>query len=256
MKHAAGEYFLLLNSDTIIFDDGIQRCVAFLDSPEAIKQNIGVLGCKLLNPDRSYQHSSFPYLKNNLWTYFTLVNPVALKIRRIFKQDRHQLFNRDQTQFVGDISGAFMLLRRDVATRSGYFDTDFFMYAEDTEWCRERLSRISRIIYYPHASIIHLGGQSAPQEKMYVQSKLSLSLLWYKKGTLNYAGYLLVTFITILTMVIILPVCSKESSRQIRQFISAYRKIFFQLFTDVPRYGREPNSRRTKLIYEERPSSI
>src|SRR5665811_897241 len=49
MEIAQGRYFLLLNSDTLIIDESIQRCISLLDSPQYDK--VGLLGCKLLNED-------------------------------------------------------------------------------------------------------------------------------------------------------------------------------------------------------------
>ena len=251
MLVAKGKYFLLLNSDTIVLKDSIPGCFNFMESNEAKSRGVGLLGCKLLNPDLSHQPSVFPYLENNLWIYFITTNPIAFKILGLLKKDRHANFNASNIQEVGDVSGAYMFIRKEVAKASGYFDTDFFMYCEDTEWCRERISKIARIFFYPAAAIIHLGGQSAPQDLMYIQSKLSLSLLWYKKGWLNYAGYILLSYLNVATCMLLYPFIKTRAKDSTRQYISAYYHISRYLFNEVPKYSRKPNSRKKKLIFKK-----
>lgn len=249
MKAAKGKYILLLNSDTLVNADTIDKSFQFMESEFAKKENIGLMGCKILNPDGSIQPSIFPYLKNGLFTFFKTSNPIAALVSRIFKTDKHALFNYHNTQAVGDVSGAFMFFRADVCHATGYFDTDFFMYCEDTEWCRERISKYCSIYYYPGTSIIHLGGQSAPQDLMYVQSKLSLSLMWYKKGWLNYAGYITLVYLNLIANIILLPLVKSQSRRAMLTSIGASIKIFPYLFYAIPKYKRASNSRKKKLIY-------
>lgn len=249
MKVASGKYILLLNSDTLVNPDTLEKSFQFMESEVARKENIGLMGCKILNPDGSTQPSVFPYLQNGLFTFFKTSNPIAGLLSRILKTDKHALFNYNDAHRVGDISGAFMFFRADVCHTTGYFDTDFFMYCEDTEWCRERIRKYCSIYYYPGASIIHLGGQSAPQDLMYIQSKLSLSLVWYKKGWLNYTGYIIQVYLNLILNISLLPFVKKNSRIAMLDSIRASIKIFPYLFYDIPKYKRGMNSRKEKLVY-------
>jgi len=249
MKVAKGKYILLLNPDTLISQDTLDKSFQFMESEFAKKANIGLMGCKILNPDGSIQPSIFPYLKNGLFTFFKTSNPIAAFISKIFKTDKHALFNYHETQRVGDVSGAFMFLRADVCYATGYFDTDFFMYCEDTEWCRERISKYFSIFYYPGTSIVHFGGQSAPKNLMYVQYRLSLSLMWYKKGGFQYTAYIFLIYLDLLTSIGLLPFVKAQSRSAMLAFIDASIKIFPYLFYHIPKYKRAMNSRKEKLIY-------
>lgn len=243
IQKATGKYLLLLNSDTVIFDDSLQKTIDFMEMPES--GNIGLLGCKLLNADRTYQNSFFPFIRNTLWNYLIANNPVFYKIFNVGKlyQENNNL------RLVGDVSGAFMLLRRDVIEKTGAFDPDFFLYCEETEWCRERISQKYDIVYYPLASIIHLGGKSAPQELMYIQSRLSLSLLWYKKGWFHYVGYIIITIFNLLTTVMLAPFVTTYR-RVIGKEVRSFLHILPYLFSDILRYGSSPGSREIPLIYK------
>jgi GT2 family glycosyltransferase len=236
MKQAKGKYFLLLNSDTLIFDNSIQRCFHFMESPAARDLSIGLLGCKILNPDKTHQPSVFPYLKNSLWIYLKTINPLAEQWSKFNGSNKHASFNPAKAQQVGDVSGAFMFIQKEIAERTGYFDTDFFMYCEDTEWCQDRIGRISTIFYFPEASIIHYGGQSAPQELMYVQSKLSLSLLWYKRGIRKYIGYVIVTYTTLIMILPLIFFVSPGTRKNLMQFIKAYIKLIPDIIFHIPSF--------------------
>lgn len=155
---------LLLNPDTIVKDNAIKKMV---DQMRA-ESSIGALGCRLLNPDGTFQRSgggSFPTLKNLAWNYFFLnrITPKSWAPPAIF-------FNEDpgRTVDVEWISGAALLLRKE-AVGDELFDSKFFMYGEDIELCHRIAKRGWRILYTPDASIVHLYGQSMKkQDSSYV----------------------------------------------------------------------------------------
>jgi GT2 family glycosyltransferase len=249
MSVAQGRFFLLLNSDTVVLPEALERCFAFMTSVFAREHSIGLIGCKLLNEDRSLQPSVWPYLNNNLWIYFKTGNPLAHFLLRRLGRDRHLNFDFTTLQRVGDVSGAFMFMRAEVARETGYFDTDFFLYCEDTEWIRDRIGKRYAVYYFPEASIIHLGGKSAPRDLMYIQSRLSMSLLWYKKGWLPYLGYCLISYFNCLTIFFTLPFYSTTTRANLKKILNAYRVLFPYLIRDIPAYPRPINSRTSKLIY-------
>lgn len=243
MAYANGEFYLLLNSDTIVHDDSIQRCVCFMQRPNNV--NTGMLGCKLLNPDGTYQASFYPFIKNKFIGYFISNNPVLHKIFRISNRYKES----QEIKKVGDISGAFMLLRRTVVDKVKDFDPDFFLYSEETEWCRNRISKDFDIVYYPRASIIHLGGQSAPHDIMYIQSQISNALYWYKTGFILYFLFILYNYANFLYYSIQYVFSNKEVKTTIKKYLNAIIIIQPYLFKDILKYGRAYGSRKEPLIY-------
>jgi GT2 family glycosyltransferase len=256
MQSAQGKYILLLNPDTLVEDDSIQRCFRFMESAEAQQMNAGLLGCKIVGTDGKPQNSVFPYLKNTLSVYLLTINPVVQKIARILGRDKHAAFDGNKLQQVGDVSGAYMFILQTTARETGMFDSDFFLYYEDSEWCRERISKTKNIVYFPEAHIVHIGGQSGPQDIMYIQSKLSLSLLWYKKGWPAYVGYIVITYLSVITTWGIMPFTSATSRTAMLQFTKAYTRLFSYLFTDITRYPRTMHARKERLIYKEARSAM
>lgn len=244
MDIAKGDYLLLINSDTVVVGNCIGECIDFMEQPSS--KEIGLMGCKLLNEDGSYQPSFYPFVENNIWNYFITNNPILYKLLKV--ADRYK--ETDATIPVGDVSGAYMLMRTEVFNKVKGFDPDFFLYCEETEWCRERIARHYKIYYYPQPKTIHYGGKSAPREPMYIQSKLSLALVWYKKGWGSYLLYFLATYINLLFYVLTYYITSKENRAPAKQYIRGHLKIFPYLFSDVIKYPRGYNSRREPLIYE------
>ena len=64
------------------------------------------------------------------------------------------------------ISGACLLVRREALERIGGWDEGFFMYGEDKDLCRRLWSAGYDVRYEPTASIVHIGGASAPRASL------------------------------------------------------------------------------------------
>jgi hypothetical protein len=58
------------------------------------------------------------------------------------------------------INGAFLMVKRAAYELAGLMDEDFFLYAEEAEWC-SRLRRIGRLCIYGQFRVVHLQGVSA-----------------------------------------------------------------------------------------------
>lgn len=166
MKLARGNYVLLLNSDTVLLTGTLQRCLKYADS----SKDIGVIGCKALFPDGRWQctYFRFPNLLSVLM-HATGVSRVLERNRSSYFRYWGKVFQDERA--VDVVAACFFLVRREVIESIGMFDEDFFMYGEEAEWC-SRIARDGwRIVYFPHASIIHIHGGSADQ----VEGKLALA---------------------------------------------------------------------------------
>ena len=60
----------------------------------------------------------------------------------------------------GWLSGSCLLLRRDAFEAVGGFDTDYFMYFEDTDLCERLLHAGWQNVYVPSARVTHEGGHA------------------------------------------------------------------------------------------------
>lgn len=147
------EAFLLLNPDTYVRPGAIAALVDFLNQhPEA-----GMVGSRLEDPDGTPQHSRFrfPSLASEL------DNGLNLGIV-------HRLLRRwntcpplvDTPHEIDWLSGACMLIRREVFERTGPFDEDYFLYFEELDFVRRAANLGFRSFYVPASRVVHLVGQS------------------------------------------------------------------------------------------------
>ena len=158
-KRSTGEYVLFLNPDTQIIGTALntmlERCKALPDA--------GVIGARLLNTDLSIQLTAvqkIPTLLNQLLD----IEYLQVRWPSCPLWDIGPLFARPAGPVnVEAISGACMLLRRNVFQAAGLFTEDYFMYAEDID-LNYKVARLGyRNYYVDDAVIVHHGGKSASQ---------------------------------------------------------------------------------------------
>ena len=59
--------------------------------------------------------------------------------------------------------GACLLVRREAADTVGLFDEDFFMFSEETDWCYRFRQAGWKVLFYPGAEFVHVGGATTSQ---------------------------------------------------------------------------------------------
>jgi GT2 family glycosyltransferase len=158
-RRASGHCLLFLNPDTEFFEDSL--CV-LMEQLRTLPQ-AGLVGCRLLNSDRSLQTScvqAFPTVCNQV------LNSEFL--RRQFPGWKiwgmAALFaDPARPAAVQVISGACILARRDVFEAVGGFTGQYFMYGEDADLCRKIARAGHRVYYAPQTSIVHHCGSSSRQ---------------------------------------------------------------------------------------------
>src|SRR4051812_2287373 len=156
MRVAGGRYWLLLNSDAWVVDDGLSRLVAFADA----NPRTAVVGPRLSNRDGTLQRSVRG--EPTLWRLAT----EYLFLRKL--APRSDLLNafygggfaHDEAREVESLYGAALLVRRDAADEVGLFDEDFFMFSEETDWLHRFRAAGWRVMFFPGAEVVHVGGAS------------------------------------------------------------------------------------------------
>lgn len=152
LKKAKGEYLMLLNSDTKVINDALEKLVHFLDThPDA-----GVVTPKLILPDGAIDlacHRGFPTPWNSL-AYFVKLEQ-TFPNNRLFAGYHRSWEDFTITHEVDAVSGAALMTRRVVTDEVGLLDEAFFLYAEDIDWCKRIKDHGWKIVYYPDAEILH-----------------------------------------------------------------------------------------------------
>ncbi len=160
LKMAKGKAVCLVNPDTLMREDTFHTCLKYLNE----HREVGMVGCKILNPDGSLQLScrrSFP----TPWVAFTKVIGLSSLFpkSRLFGRYNLTFLNSEETAEVEAISGSFMMVRRETIDQVGFLDERFFMYGEDLDWCYRIWQSKWKIVYFPGTQIIHYKGRSAEE---------------------------------------------------------------------------------------------
>ena len=101
--------------------------------------------------------------------------------------------------------GCYYLVRRDVIEQVGLFDPRFFVYYEEVDHCRAARSAGWRVVYYPFAQVVHLGGESAKSDgklsksgRQISQLQIESELMYVRKhyGLSGLLGHLLLAILT------------------------------------------------------------
>lgn len=182
------EYYLLLNPDTEFIDSNLSKVINRIS-----KEDVGILGCRLLNPDYTFQPStgSFPsninlfinfsglkYFKNNF--FFKIIGKLLFLIdKKQFERQNNDYFTE---RYVDVVWGAFFLVKKEVFDRIGLLDENFFLGGEENEFCyRAKLNNI-KTLYFPNYSIIHYFNASVKKNRVLsLNAQLKGYIYYYRK---------------------------------------------------------------------------
>ena len=147
------DYFYLLNSDAFPDPGAIKRLIDFLDThPEA-----GIAGSYIHGTDGVPHETAFrfPTLMSELEGTLSF-GPVS----RLLDKWIVPLPMPKQTTEVDWLAGASMLIRRQVFDTIGMFDDTFFLYFEETDFCRRAQLAGFKTFYVVESSVAHVGSAS------------------------------------------------------------------------------------------------
>lgn len=175
LRLAGGRFLLLLNPDTIVPQGALQAMVRFMDD----RPDAGVVGCRLVNPDGSAQHSvrAFPTVRAALHQ-FTAIRHLGL-FRKHYNTYRQKEFDYSHTAECDSVMGAAFLTRREVLEAVGLLDERYFMYYEEVDFCKRVRDSGRKVYYFPDVSVTHLAGQSAHYDRRLASVSRMRSLVRY-----------------------------------------------------------------------------
>ncbi len=165
---ARGEFILLLNPDTIVQEKPFQSMIELLET----RPRAGVVGCKLLNVDGTRQvcARSFPTLSTYVYHFLGLDHRYPESRR--FGRFNMSYWQGDDTRQVDWVSGAALMVRRDVLETVGGIDPYFFLTYDEPEWCHRIKDAGYEVWHTPDGQITHLDRQSEPQSNPRPESRI------------------------------------------------------------------------------------
>jgi len=159
IRQASGEVVLLLNPDTIVPQNALDDCFRqFLESEYV------ACGVQLLNEDSSPQISGNYFVRGGL--NYLLPLPYTGKFIRalgnLFSVRKPHVASASAKTEVEWINGAFLMVKQTAIRKAGLMDEDFFLYAEEAEWC-SRLKKTGKLCIFGNVKAYHLQGITANQ---------------------------------------------------------------------------------------------
>ena len=172
INESSFQIIIAMNPDVVVENDTILNMYNYFNS----NNSIGVLGCKVLNLDKSFQLSSrrrFPRLN--------VILPYLFKLHYLGFSNRYNYMDSSENKAHGvdSVSGAFMMFNRDLYKLVDGFDERFFLYFEDTDFCYKVNKKGYDVFYYPDSKIIHVKNGSRNYFN-YLFIKLNLYLSFFK----------------------------------------------------------------------------
>ena len=219
-KEASGEYLLILNPDTILQEDTLEKSLEFYKANSAS----GAVTCKLILPNGKLDlacRRSFP--TPSVAVYRILGLSRLFPKSKIFGKYNLTYLDENKTYEVDAIVGAFMLIKKEVYWHVNGFDEEYFMYGEDLDLCYRIKKAGYKIFYYPGTSIIHYKGESTKKSSIsYVNNFYGAMQIFVKKN-LNTSFWLM-------NVLIKLSIFYRASISYFKRFITAYYPVLLDLF--------------------------
>ena len=214
IHRAGGEYILLLNSDTILIENSVFKCLSYLKTCK----RAGAIGCRMIFPDGAIQYTArrFKSIKWELLDLFRFI-PMMMPYRKRSQLMLGKYFKCDESIDCDWVNGAFMVIEKKILDHlpQRKLDDRFFMYGEDQLWCEQIKNMGFRVVFYSGTTIVHIGSASTDIKKQLglrrLMMKRELEIMRLRKGR----GLYYWIFAIIYTF--------KETARNL------FKQIFFKL---------------------------
>ncbi|MFH1284727.1 MAG: glycosyltransferase family 2 protein [Candidatus Peregrinibacteria bacterium] len=150
-REAKGKYILILNTDITVEPDTLQKLVDYLDA----HKEAGMVGPKLMYHNGEIQQSCRRHFRFfDLFikrSFLKRIWPFSRRYKNYIMGD----FNHKSTQEVDLITGAFMMIPKEIFDKVRGFDERYFLFMEDFDLCRKVEEAGYKVVYYPEAVATH-----------------------------------------------------------------------------------------------------
>jgi GT2 family glycosyltransferase len=156
-ERASGNVLLFLNNDTkVITNDWLESLLR-----HTLRQEIGAVGAKLIYPNNKIQHAGI----------IIGLGGIAENAHKHYpKKSAGYMRRLSIVQNVSAVTGACMMIRKDVFKEVGGFDEEFALAYNDVDLCMKLREKGYLIIFTPYAELYHYesktrGYEDTPEKK-------------------------------------------------------------------------------------------
>jgi N-acetylglucosaminyl-diphospho-decaprenol L-rhamnosyltransferase len=210
LRDARGEYCLLLNEDAELTPGATAALIAALDAhPEA-----AAAGAQLMNSDGSPAPCAW-----RLPGWRASIASALFLHKRLVTQS-----GGAQTREVGWVQSSAMLVRRAAAQEVGYLDPAFFVYSDETDFCKRLHDAGWSILHVPGARAVHhdqLASDSTGADRRLVEFSRNRDL--YLRKHLGRASALLLRPVLAFPNLVRAAYCALAPGRSPRRYLALAR---------------------------------
>ena len=193
VEHLQGKYALLLNTDAFVAADTLSKTLEYMEA----HPDCGVLGVRLVGREGDLQPSC-RYFPTPLNVFLARTG-----LERFFpgvKKVDDMTWDHDSVRECDWVPGCYYLIRREVIDKVGLFDPRYFLYYEEVDHCKRVKQAGWKVVYYPHTTVVHIGGESAKSvdelntaSRQIPKLQIESELLYFRKhhGLSGLAGHML-----------------------------------------------------------------
>jgi GT2 family glycosyltransferase len=168
--HARGERLLVLNPDCLVQPDTLTRMIAYMDVHTGI---VGAVVCDSEGRPDPASRRRDPLLARALRTKLGRGGDGGIDIHGPMPQGAEE---------VEIVSGAILLIPRNVFERVGGFDETFFLHCEDMDLCRRVRDSGYRVLLAGDVRVLHGKGGSSRHRPVFVSRHKHRSMyLWFRR---------------------------------------------------------------------------
>lgn len=189
LQEANGEYILFLNPDTILAEDTLEQCIFFYKN----KSNTGAVGVRMIDGSGTFLPESKRSFPSPMVSFYKLTGLSSLfPENKWFGKYALQFLSEKEVHKIDVIAGAFMMIPKNILDKTGGFDEQFFMYAEDID-LSYRIQKMGYQNYYlGNITIVHFKGESTKKGSFqYVKVFYNAMNLFVKKWYRGSGAWLL-----------------------------------------------------------------
>lgn len=152
IREARGRHILIMNPDIMMREGALEEMYRYMET----HHDVGLLGPKLLRPDRSVQESvhRFPVPLMPLYRR-TPLGRLPRARRALHRYAMRGELEGDEPREVDWMEGAALLVRKRAIEEVGMLDERFFMYMEDADWARRLWEKGWKVVWHPGTVFIH-----------------------------------------------------------------------------------------------------
>lgn len=180
LTEARGEFILLLNPDTVCTGETVRALVDFLQQ----HPQVGIVGPTVINPDGSLQlacRRRIPTVMDAFWTFTGVARWRRLQGTRFARYNAGDLPVSTAAP-VDAVSGACLMVRREVIEAIGGLDEAFFLFGEELDWCLRAKRAGWQVWYAPVGRVVHFKGGSTRKGGLRAQREFARAMwLFYRK---------------------------------------------------------------------------